>query len=55
MYRGEVVEQGDARSVIDNPQHHYTRLLVDSIPIPDPDVRWQAALDVNDRDTVPMS
>ena len=22
------------------PQHDYTRLLVDSVPVPDPSVRW---------------
>jgi ABC-type oligopeptide transport system ATPase subunit len=37
---GETVERGPARSVIDDPQHSYTRLLVDSVPVPDPDVRW---------------
>lgn len=37
---GNVVERGPAREVIDNPQHDYTRLLVNSIPVPDPSVRW---------------
>jgi ABC-type oligopeptide transport system ATPase subunit len=43
---GETVERGPARSVIDAPQHAYTRLLVDSVPVPDPDVRWDKAVDV---------
>jgi peptide/nickel transport system ATP-binding protein len=37
---GEIVERGAARSVIDAPSHDYTRLLIDSVPVPDPDVRW---------------
>ena len=37
---GEAVERGPARKVIDAPTHEYTRLLIDSVPVPDPDVRW---------------
>ena len=40
LHRGHVVERGDAASVIGNPQHAYTRLLVASIPWPDLDRRW---------------
>jgi oligopeptide/dipeptide ABC transporter ATP-binding protein len=40
LYRGTIVEAGDAESVIQNPQHPYTRLLVDSIPSPDLDTPW---------------
>lgn len=40
LHRGVVVERGDAASVIGNPQHAYTRLLVASIPWPDLDRRW---------------
>ena len=40
LYRGEVMESGDVDSVIKNPQHAYTRLLVDSIPWPNLDQRW---------------
>ncbi len=40
MYRGKVVEAGPAESVIESPQHPYTRLLVDSIPWPDLDIGW---------------
>jgi oligopeptide/dipeptide ABC transporter ATP-binding protein len=40
LYRGEVMEAGDVDTVIKNPQHPYTRLLVDSIPWPDITRRW---------------
>src|SRR5690606_13144745 len=40
LYRGEIMEKGDVNSVIKNPQHAYTRLLVDSIPWPNLDQRW---------------
>lgn len=32
MYRGTIVEFGKARAVLRDPQHPYTRLLLDSIP-----------------------
>jgi peptide/nickel transport system ATP-binding protein len=32
MNRGAVVEFGEAKQVLQNPQHDYTRLLLDSIP-----------------------
>ena len=40
LYRGDVVEKGDVESVIRNPQHAYTRLLVDAIPWPNLDQKW---------------
>jgi oligopeptide/dipeptide ABC transporter ATP-binding protein len=41
LYQGYVVEAGDVELVIKNPQHPYTRLLVSSIPLPDPDKKWK--------------
>jgi ABC-type oligopeptide transport system ATPase subunit len=32
MHRGSIVEFGQAKQVLSNPQHAYTRLLLDSIP-----------------------
>ena len=32
MYRGCIVEFGDARTILDDPQHPYTQLLLASIP-----------------------
>jgi len=40
LYRGSVMEAGDVDTVIKDPQHPYTRLLVDSIPWPNLDRRW---------------
>jgi oligopeptide/dipeptide ABC transporter ATP-binding protein len=40
LYRGHLVEAGDAVSVIRAPQHPYTRLLVGSIPWPEPGRQW---------------
>lgn len=32
MYRGEIVEQGDAKDIFNNPQHLYTKALISSRP-----------------------
>jgi len=40
LYRGIVAEMGSVEQVIKAPQHPYTRLLVSSIPLPDPDHPW---------------
>lgn len=46
LYRGRVVEVGEASTVIQNPQHPYTQLLVSSIPRPDPERRWQGRVEI---------
>ena len=40
MYQGNIVEAGDVDRVIKDPCHPYTQLLVDSIPLANPKVRW---------------
>jgi peptide/nickel transport system ATP-binding protein len=45
LYRGDVVEKGDVETVIRNPQHSYTQLLVDSIPWPNLDQKWGQHVD----------
>jgi len=40
LYRGSVAEVGSVEQVIKDPQHPYTQLLISSIPLPDPDIRW---------------
>lgn len=37
MYKGEIVEQGDAREVTQEPSHPYTQRLLLASPVPDPD------------------
>jgi peptide/nickel transport system ATP-binding protein len=40
LYQGSMVEVGSVDKVIKDPMHPYTRLLVSSIPLPDPKRRW---------------
>ena len=41
MYAGQIVEWGETESVLGNPQHPYTRLLLSAVP--DPDRRFTEA------------
>ncbi len=42
LYRGAVAEAGRVDQVVRQPNHPYTRLLVSSIPVPNPDHPWAA-------------
>ncbi|MDF2805979.1 MAG: ABC-type oligopeptide transport system, ATPase component, partial [Cellulosimicrobium sp.] len=37
MYKGEIVETGDADRVTSAPEHPYTQRLFMAAPVPDPD------------------
>lgn len=45
MYRGAIVEFGEAKTILGNPQHPYTQLLLASIP--DVTHRWNRKQDVS--------
>jgi len=40
LYQGSVAETGSATKVIEQPKHPYVQLLINSIPVPDPDMKW---------------
>lgn len=44
LYQGIVAEKGNTISVIDQPHHPYVQLLVNSVPVPDPNVKWQGEI-----------
>jgi peptide/nickel transport system ATP-binding protein len=54
LYRGSVVEVGSVEKVIKEPKHPYTRLLVSSIPLPDPDLRWGGESEIAARVAAPV-
>ena len=40
LHSGRVVEAGDPEQVVKHPEHPYTKLLIRSIPLPDPNHPW---------------
>lgn len=43
MYLGKLVEIADKRSLFENPMHPYTKGLISSIPLPDPEKKMETA------------
>ena len=41
MYRGDIVEKGPAEEVMLDPLHPYTKMLLESVPEPNPGNRWE--------------
>lgn len=50
MYRGVLVETGPVSKIVDEPLHPYTKLLMDSIPEPDPARRWASRIELPSRE-----
>jgi ABC-type oligopeptide transport system ATPase subunit len=50
--KGEIVERGPVSTVMHEPSHPYTELLLDSIPQPDPDNRWTTRINVDELEGV---
>jgi peptide/nickel transport system ATP-binding protein len=44
LYQGSVAERGATTSVVENPKHPYVRMLIESIPVPDPSQKWDTTL-----------
>jgi len=40
LHRGSVVEAGDPEQIVKRPAHPYTKLLIGSVPLPDPTRPW---------------
>lgn len=47
LYKGQIVEFGKRQQIFENPQHPYTKRLLDAVPIADP-LRHKVAIDDND-------
>jgi len=48
MYLGQIVEIGPRQAIFENPQHAYTRKLMQAVPIADPAARRRAALELSE-------
>ena len=55
LYKGRVAEAGNVDSVINDPTHPYTQLLVSSIPQPDPETQWGREQEARDQDELALT
>ena len=46
MYLGHMVELADVDELFDDPLHPYTKLLLNAVPIPDPEVEMTRAHEI---------
>jgi oligopeptide/dipeptide ABC transporter ATP-binding protein len=46
LYQGSIAEKGLTPAVIEHPRHPYVQLLLSSIPVPDPSMRWQTDVQI---------
>jgi peptide/nickel transport system ATP-binding protein len=51
MRAGEVVEAGAVDEVFDHPQHEYTKILLASVPVLDPDLAHRLRAERATRET----
>ncbi len=52
LYQGSTAEKGQTTAVIDKPHHPYVKLLVDSVPQPDPDEKWGEDIELPDEESM---
>jgi len=46
LYQGTIAETGNTTAVIDEPHHPYVQLLVNSVPVPDPNIKWEGTIEL---------
>lgn len=52
MFRGNILEMGSTKQVLTEPKHPYTKLLIESIPQPNPRKAWNSRIKLSDLEEV---
>ena len=55
LFQGTTVERGITSKIIENPRHPYVQELIDSIPVPDPKVKWHTNISVPSEESMRMT
>ena len=45
LYQGSIAERGHTVNVIEDPKHPYVQMLINSVPVPDPKIKWTTQLE----------
>lgn len=54
LFQGTTVERGNASKIIENPRHPYVQELIDSIPVPDPKMKWDTKITLPSEEVMRM-
>jgi peptide/nickel transport system ATP-binding protein len=55
LFQGTTVERGNTGKIIENPKHPYVQELIDSIPEPDPKVKWDTNISLPSEEVMRMT
>jgi peptide/nickel transport system ATP-binding protein len=55
LFQGTTVERGSTSKIIEDPKHPYVQALIDSIPVPDPKVRWDTDISLPSEEVMRMT
>ncbi len=54
LFQGTTVEHGNAVRIIEDPQHPYVQQLIESIPVPDPKIKWDTNISLPSEEVMRM-
>lgn len=54
MFQGTTVERGSASEIIENPKHPYVQELIESIPVPNPKIKWDTNISLPSEEVMRM-
>ena len=55
LFQGTTVERGVTSKIIENPKHPYVQELIDSIPVPDPKIKWDTNISLPSEEVMRMT
>ena len=54
LFQGTTVERGNAAEIIEDPKHPYVQQLIDSIPVPNPKIKWDTDISLPSEEVMRM-
>lgn len=55
LFQGTTVERGNAAEIIEDPRHPYVQELIESIPVPNPKVKWKTDITLPPEEVMRMT
>lgn len=55
LFQGTTVERGNAAEIIEDPRHPYVQELIESIPVPNPKIKWDTNISLPSEEVMRMA